>query len=158
MSKRLKSFTLSEMLVVLIITAIVVGLAFSVLTLVRKQVFNLQSNTDQKINQDLLQSKLFIDFNTYTEAFVEESTKLKFKNEVDSVFYIFEENLIKLDRDTLCRNLNQVQFLYKNNNVKQGRVDAVKYSVETKQGVFTNYFIYKSNDALEINEISLNGL
>jgi type II secretory pathway pseudopilin PulG len=158
MSKRLKSFTLSEMLVVLIITAIVVGLAFSVLTLVRKQVFNLQSNTDQKINQDLLQSKLFIDFNTYTEAFVEESNKLKFKNEVDSVFYIFEENLIKLDRDTLCRNLNQVQFLYKNNNVKQGRVDAVKYSVETKQGVFTNYFIYKSNDALEINEISLNGL
>ena len=157
MSKRLKSFTLSEMLVVLIITAIVVGLAFSVLTLVRKQVFNLQSNTDQKINQDLLQSKLFIDFNTYTEAFVEESNKLKFKNEVDSVFYIFEENLIKLDTDTLCRNLNQVQFLYKNNNVKQGRVDAVKYTIETKQGVFTNYFIYKSNDALEINEISLNG-
>ncbi|TEB40727.1 hypothetical protein D0809_29130, partial [Flavobacterium circumlabens] len=35
---KVKSFTLSELLIVMIITAIVVGMAFSVLRLVQKQI------------------------------------------------------------------------------------------------------------------------
>ena len=61
MNKKLNSFTLSEMLVVLVITAIVVGLAFSVLSLVRKQVYRLQNDTDKRVQYDLLKNKLFID-------------------------------------------------------------------------------------------------
>ena len=36
-NKKIPAFTLSEVLIVLVITAIVIGIAFSVLTLVNKQ-------------------------------------------------------------------------------------------------------------------------
>lgn len=50
MNNKVKSFTLSELLVVMIITAIVVGMAFSVLRLVQKQIHTIQKTmTNQQI-------------------------------------------------------------------------------------------------------------
>jgi Tfp pilus assembly protein FimT len=55
---KLKSFTLSELLIVMIITAIVVGMAFSVLRLVQKQIHTIQTNFDKSSTLALFEQRL----------------------------------------------------------------------------------------------------
>ena len=158
MNKKLNSFTLSEMLVVLIITAIVVGLAFSVLSIVRRQVHKLQSDTDQRVKYDMLKSKLFLDFNKYPNAYLSGDDTFMFKSEIDSTIYTITDNLIITNQDTLVKNVKEAQFFYKNNQVEKGKMDAIKFIIEEKREVFKSIFVYKYNDATDINDIESNGI
>lgn len=158
MNKKLNSFTLSEMLVVLIITAIVVGLAFSVLSIVRRQVHKLQSDTDQRVQYDMLKSKLFLDFNKYPNAYLSGDDTFMFKSEIDSTIYTITDNLIITNQDTLVKNVKEAQFFYKNNQVEKGKMDAIKFIIEEKREVFKSIFVYKYNDATDINDIESNGI
>lgn len=158
MNKKLNSFTLSEMLVVLIITAIVVGLAFSVLSIVRRQVHKLQSDTDQRVKYDMLKSKLFLDFNKYPNAYLSGDDTFLFKSEIDSTIYIIKDNQIVSNQDTLIKNVKEAQFFYKNSQVEKGKIDAIKFIIEEKREVFKSIFVYKYNDATDINDIESNGI
>lgn len=158
MKTKIKSFTLSEMLVVLIITAIVVGMAFSVLTLVRKQVNILKLNSEDETEIELLKSKLFIDFNSFSEVNYSENKQIFFKNEIDSTFYIIKDNFIIENQDTLTKKLNTVKAFYKNKIVTQGKIDAIEVDIEKNKKTKESIFIFKMNDAQEINEIYFNGI
>ena len=158
MNKKLNSFTLSEMLVVLIITAIVVGLAFSVLSIVRRQVHKLQSDTDQRVKYDMIKSKLFLDFNKYPNAYHSGDDTFLFKSEIDSTIYIIKDNQIVSNQDTLIKNVKEAQFFYKNSQVEKGKIDAIKFIIEEKREVFKSIFVYKYNDATDINDIESNGI
>jgi type II secretory pathway pseudopilin PulG len=158
MNKKLNSFTLSEMLVVLIITAIVVGLAFSVLSIVRRQVHKLQNDTDQRVQYDMLKSKLFLDFNKYPNAYLSGDDTFMFKSEIDSTIYIIKDNQIVSNQDTLIKNVKEAQFFYKNSQVEKGKIDAIKFIIEEKREVFKSIFVYKYNDATDINDIESNGI
>lgn len=158
MKTKVKSFTLSEMLVVLIITAIVVGMAFSVLTLVRKQVNILKLNSEEETEIELLKSKFFIDFNTFSEVNYSEKKQIFFKNEIDSTFYIIKDNFIIENQDTLITKLNSVKIFYKKKIVTQGRIDAIEIEIEKNKKTKESIFIFKMNDAQEINEINFNGI
>ena len=158
MNKKLNSFTLSEMLVVLIITAIVVGLAFSVLSIVRRQVYKLQSDTDQWVKYDMLKSRLFLDFNKYPNAYLSGDDTFLFKSEIDSTIYIIKDNQIVSNQDTLIKNVKEAQFFYKNSQVEKGKIDAIKFIIEEKREVFKSIFVYKYNDATDINDIESNGI
>ena len=158
MKTKVKSFTLSEMLVVLIITAIVVGMAFSVLTLVRKQVNILKLNSEEETEIELLKSKLFIDFNSFSEVNYIEKKQIFFKNEIDSTFYIIRDNFIIENQDTLTTKLYSFQTFYKSNIVTQGRIDAIEIEIEKNKKTKESIIIFKINDAQEINEINFNGI
>ncbi|VXB36736.1 conserved hypothetical protein [Flavobacterium sp. 9AF] len=158
MNTKTKSFTLSEMLVVLIITAIVVGLAFSVLTLVRKQIFILQTNAEQTTKKELFEYKLNLDCNRYSEIKLLDDNTLLLKSEIDSVLYTFNIPLVVLNnQDTIATNLHEITYFYKNKLVNQGRIDAIKIMIEPKKGIFKPLFIYKTNDATELNDLQTNG-
>lgn len=158
MIKKIKSFTLSEMLVVLIITSIVVGIAFSVLNLVRKQVAKLQSETDKNIQYDLLKNRITFDFYKFNDIFVLDNNQVLFKNEIDSSFYEFKDNLLIVKQDTLVKNLKEVKFWRNNKEVNEGKIDAVNLVIEEKKDVFRSVFVYKNNDATNCNDIDLNGI
>jgi len=157
MNKKIKSFTLSEMLVVLIITSIVVGIAFSVLNLVRKQVAKLQSETDKNIQYDLLKNRITFDFYKFNDICVLDNNQVLFKNEIDSSFYEFKDNLLIVKQDTLVKNLKEVKFWRNNKEVNEGKIDAVNLVIEEKKDVFRSVFVYKNNDATNCNDIDLNG-
>ena len=61
------SFTLLELLVVMIITAIVVGMAFSVLRLVQNQIHAIKSNFEKTSTLALFEQQLWQDFNDKNE-------------------------------------------------------------------------------------------
>lgn len=158
MNKKLNSFTLSEMLVVLIITAIVVGLAFSVLSLVKKQVFKLQTDTDKKTQYDLVKNKLYFDFNTYSKAYIVDEHSFMFKNEIDSSIYSYNNALLVLNKkDTLQKNIKEIKFFYKNIEIKEGRIDAIKIVIEERKDIFNSIFAYKYNDATDLNDLQPHG-
>lgn len=158
MKTKIKSFTLSEMLVVLIITAIVVGMAFSVLTLVRKQVNILKLNSEEETEIELLKSKFFIDFNTFSEVNYIGNRQIFFKNEIDSLFYEINDNIVIVNQDTLTTKLQSIKAFYKNKIVIQGRIDAIEVEIEKNKKTKESIFIFKMNDTQEVNEINFNGI
>ena len=123
---KLKSFTLSEMLVVMIITAIVVGMAFSVLSLVQKQIRSIQKNFGRTTELSLFEQELWQDFNT--------CNSIGFKNEgiimisdIDTVYYIFKENFVLRNRDTIHTRVKLEKAYYEGAEVTSGVIDAVSF-------------------------------
>lgn len=146
MNKKLKSFTISELLVVLIISSIVVGIAFSVLDLTRKEIQKINQNKEFEIKINQAELKLTIDMNSFSKCKVSESY-LFFKNEIDSIQYqILDENLI-VKEDTLLSNIIEVGYFFKGKKINNGAFDALKFVVNTKKDVNSTVFVYKANDA-----------
>lgn len=147
MNKKLKSFTISELLVVLIIASIVVGIAFSVLDLTRKEIQKINQNKEFEIKINQAELKLTIDINSFSKCSVTENN-LYFKNEIDSIQYqIIDRNLI-LREDTILSNIVDVNFFFKGKKNNNGVFDALKLVVETKKDINSTVFVYKINDAL----------
>src|SRR6056297_3780700 len=95
MTKKIKAFTLHEMLVVLLITALVVGMAYSVLRLVQIQMNGISSNYEQTTEVRLLKQILWIDFNQYDRIWCNAANREIFlSNEINEVTYQFQKELV----------------------------------------------------------------
>ena len=143
---KIKSFTLSELLVVMIITAIVVGMAFSVLRLVQKQIVMIQNNYSKTANLSLFEQRLWQDFNAFIEVkLTENGTNLSMKSEMDSVFYKFNEDFILRNSDTIKLKLTIDRVFFEGKQVKEGNIDAISLSGELE---LPNYaiFVSRKND------------
>lgn len=139
---KLKAFTLSEMLVVLAITAIVVGLAFVILNLVTKQIRLISTNYTNDTEVDKLENALWIDFNAYeTVIFNKQNKTLYLSNSNRRITYIFSDNYSLRNQDTLIRvdGLN-TYFLGAEQNT--GSIDAIELSIDAKK-----VFVSKKSDA-----------
>ncbi|WP_299548467.1 hypothetical protein [Seonamhaeicola sp.] len=145
--KRIQAFTVSEMVVVLIITSIVVGLAFSVLNLVQKHMMGIQQNFNKKATFQKLEQVLYLDFNRYPDiefdAFEE---KLTFKSDIDSTTYWFKENGIIKEPDTFNILWHNKDLFFKGSKVSNGNIDALKLTA-SKENKHRTLFIFKTNDA-----------
>jgi len=135
------------MIVVLILTTIVVGLAFSVLTLVQKHMRGIQSNFYNTTELKKLETSLWLDFNRYsTITYNEIDNELKFKNELDSTVYKFSQNKIIKQQDTFAMALENKTLFFDGNSIENGQLDAIKIK-SSKAFRNKKIFIYKHNDA-----------
>ncbi|WP_261793702.1 PulJ/GspJ family protein [Psychroserpens burtonensis] len=146
-NRKLNAFTLSEMIIVLILTSIVVGLAFSVLNLVQKQMFAIQENYNKSLELNKLETSLWLDFNRYSKiSYNDIDDELKFSTEMDSVVYQFSNDLIIKERDTFSIQLQNKQMYFDGSPSNNGQIDAIK--LETmKEFQNQKLFVYKFNDA-----------
>lgn len=139
---KLKAFTLSEMLVVLAITAIVVGLAFVILNLVTKQIQLISTNYISDTEVDKLENALWIDFNAYeTVNYNKQNKTLYLSNSNRRITYVFSDNYSLRNQDTLIRvdGLNTF-FLGAGQNL--GSIDAIELSIGDEK-----IFVSKKTDA-----------
>lgn len=145
-NKKIQSFTLSEMIVVLILTSIVIGLAFSVLRLVQKNMLIIQDNYNNNLELNKLETSLWLDFNRYSKIDINAlENKLTFKNEIDSTTYKFSEKNIITQQDTFTIELESKQF-YFDGIISNSQVDAIKLkTAKTYQN--KTLFVFKKNDA-----------
>ena len=134
------------MLVVLIITVIVVGLAFSVLNLVQKQMSQIQDGFAGNDERNRLKHALWRDFGTYSRIYYQEtSNQLICESPTEKITYEFQENLVvrALDSFRIGRHVPAYYFLGKSQT--SGEVDALEIKMFEKGN--SPLFVYKTNTA-----------
>ncbi|TXD83549.1 hypothetical protein ESY86_09575 [Subsaximicrobium wynnwilliamsii] len=135
------------MIVVLILTTIVVGLAFSVLILVQRQMLAIQGNYQTNLELNTLETSLWLDFNRYSKITYDElEDELKFSTELDSISYRFYDKRIIKDRDTFSVHIKQKIFFLDAEEKEKGNIDAMKLEMpDSYQN--KKLFVFKTNDA-----------
>jgi len=145
--KKIKAFTLSEMIVVLVITTIIVGLAFSVLNLVQRQMYGIESNYEKATELNLLKQSLWIDFNRYDYVLYDEkSQEISFSNEIKTIIYTINENVIIKEKDTFQINWTEKKYFFDNVEMFSGEIDALDFET-TKEFGNQRLFVFKTNSA-----------
>jgi len=145
--KKVNAYTLSEVLVVLLLTSIIAGMAFSVLNMVQKQLFSAQKNLDIKADFRQLEQSLLIDFNKYHNIkYNNEDHQLVCYSEIDSITYKFTPNYVQKDIDTFYVSGIHEKIFFTGKEVDSGLIDAIKIDSIGKNPNLM-LFIFKQNDA-----------
>lgn len=145
-SAKIEAFTLTEVLVVLVISAIVVGLAFSVLDLVQKNFRTIRGNYAHSAEVQHLKQQMVIDFNRYHNILYDQvPQEIRMRNEVDSIKYQFSYPFLIRNLDTIPVAVENLVFFFQGNEISGGKFDAVKVILGRPSGNFI--FISKKNAA-----------
>lgn len=146
LTKKIKAFTLHEMLVVLLITALVVGMAYSVLRLVQIQMNGISSNYEQTTEVRLLKQRLWIDFNQYDRIWYHAvNSEILLSNEIKEVTYQFQKELVLKGQDTFHVKTKELLPYFEAGTINEGEIDALDLFIEGGNG--TRLFVYKRNSA-----------
>nr|WP_299381237.1 prepilin-type N-terminal cleavage/methylation domain-containing protein [Allomuricauda sp.] len=144
---RIKAFTLNEMMVVLVITSIVIGIGFSVLRLVQKQMDSLGTVYGKNTEINLLRQSLWIDFNTSDGAWYDTKTnELVFANGIKSSRYQWYDSYVVKERDTFFLEVDTIEYYFNGLYQASGEVDAMDISCGKKTGGH-RIVVYKKNAA-----------
>ena len=144
---KVHAFTLSELSIVLLLSSVVVGLAFTVLGLVQKQMGAIQANFNQTLQVTTLETELWLNFNRYPNISYNSATQtMVLKNELDSVTYTFSESYMIKERDTLSVPIKRKQFYFDGLKVASNAIDAMKLTT-TNAFQQRTLFVYVKNDA-----------
>lgn len=146
LNKKIKAFTLSEMLVVLVISSIVVSLSFVVLNLVQKQINSIKNNYAKNTELQLLERALVYDFQSYNLFYNTKNRQLTGISLKDSVVYSFKENYVLRNADTIKVQTLEPIFYLDGNNVKENSIDAIEIRL-SKEFLEKKLFISKTKDA-----------
>lgn len=147
MKNKVQSFTLSELLVAMIISVIVVGLAFTVLNLVKKQITVIQKNYNRTTEWAFLKQRMALDFNSHAiiQYNAAENT-LFLQSELDSLLYQFHSDFVLRNQDTLKTKLRIEKLYFLGKEVPEGTIDAISF-LEIKEASDSHFFVFKKNDA-----------
>ncbi|WP_299334938.1 hypothetical protein [uncultured Psychroserpens sp.] len=141
------AFTLNEIVIVMIISVIVIGLSFTVLSLVKKHMYAIEQNLYLNTEFNRLEQALWIDINNYRSIRYSENT-LSFESIIDSINYQFDSNCIIRDKDTFNIQLEAKRLYFNGSQITQGKVDGIQLLL-AKQYKNQSLFVFKYNDALE---------
>ena len=145
-NKKIKAFTISEMLIVLVISSIVVGLSLTVLNLVQKQMNTIKNTYVSNTEVRLLERTLLQDFNRYSLFCNSQANELIGFSIKDTVVYRFTETQVIRNQDTLGVAIFKSNFYLDGNKVDRKSIDAVELQL-SKQFPEKKLFISKTNDA-----------
>ena len=147
LNKKVKAFTIAEMLVVLVISGIVISLTMLVLTLVQKQLNIINSNNERRVEVELLERTLSQDFNRHSLFFNIKDQRLQCVSAVDTVNYIFENEYVIRNLDTLKVPVVKIVTYLDGTVASNNHLDAMEVQL-SKEIKDKKLFIYKTNDAL----------
>jgi Prokaryotic N-terminal methylation motif len=143
---KIKSFTLPELLVVMVITVIVVGLAFSVLRLVQKEIYHIQSNFEKTTTLLLFEQKLWQDFNEMHQILYDkQGNELKLMSDLDTAVYHFENDYVLRNKDSVFLKLAVDQVYFEGKKIPSGTIDAILIKASQTLPDY-EIFVSKTND------------
>jgi len=144
--QKLSAFTLTEILVVLVISTIVVGFAFTLLDLVQRHLMAIRDNFEANTELRQLEQQITIDFNRYHNISYDEVLKeLYLKTPIDSILYTQAEGKWIRNQDTLPVPLKSLDFFFEGEKITAGKLDAIKIHFDRPDRKFL--FISKENSA-----------
>lgn len=148
MRTKVNAFTLTEMVIVMIISVIVMSLAFTVLSMVKRHMLSIQNNFSLNTEFNRLEQALWIDASQHnTIDYDPLNGTLTFRAQLDSTIYDFRDNrYILKDKDTFKIELSKKTFFFNADEVDKGNVDAFKLELP-KPFKNQSLFVFKKNDA-----------
>ena len=149
MKTKVGAFTLNEMVIVMIISTIVIGLAFTVLSLVQRHMWSIQQNFSLNTEFNRLEQALWIDTNNFNSIIYNETEQeIRFKTVLDSTIYKFKPEYVLKNKDTFHIRIEQQAYFFNGIQVSHGRVDAIQLTL-SKQFKDQSIFVFKHNDAVQ---------
>ena len=132
------------MMVVLVITTVVVGMAFAVLNLVQRQMGSIETIYAIKTDINQLRQSLWIDFSRYDYIAVDQkSNKIMLSNELERRQYeIINGNSIRTEN--LEMEFESIAYYFDNQKVVQGEIDAISI-ITSKDTGHQEVFVFKQN-------------
>jgi len=147
MQNKVKSFTLAELLVVMVLTAIVIGIAFTILRLVQQQVHKIEGNFDRRTALSLFEQRLWQDFNSHNTVYYDAEKKvLSLESVTEKVNYTFQADMVMRNTDTIKLKLLPQKIFLEGQNVKNGSIDAISISAGPELPEYV-IFVSRKNDA-----------
>ena len=145
-NKKLKAFTLAEMLVVLVVASIVIAMSFLVLNMVRKQVVLIQENYHKKQEVQFFEAVLTRDFKTHSAVYYKNQNRLSLICSKDSISYVFSGKGIIREKDTFQIEVSNKKLFLDGKEVQVKTIDAIKIILsENYSG--KELFIQQTKDA-----------
>lgn len=142
-TQKLAAFTITEIIVVLAISTIVAGLAFSVINVVQRNKTNIEKNYARSEQIKQLNVALQIDFNTHTQATWNPTKEvLEFSSPLTSNSYHFSKDSIYNNIQTFRVSNTDKKMFLKGDVIKEGTMDAIKLTFGQQ-----TCFVFKTNDA-----------
>lgn len=146
-SKKIPAFTLTEMLIVLAISTIIAGLAFTIISLFGRNIQAIENNYSLSTELNLFEQQMTIDFNRFhTVSYNINRDELSLKTPLDSIVYKFDEGFTLRNLDTLLSQKMIKKLYFSGKEIKEGEIDAVEFKL-TENQKNSSVFIYKENDA-----------
>lgn len=140
-SKKLDSFTLAEMMVVLALAAILISIAMVVLKLVQREMLGITKYMNENTEIQQFERALWYDMNQGTVEFNPENAKLMAYTVIDTTVYTFEKEYTIRNNDTLKIFVKDYQGFIDGDTTKGKFIDAIALSI-TKGGQPRELFIY----------------
>lgn len=143
---KVKAFTLTEVMVVMVISAIVAGLAFSVLNVVQNNMRSIDANYEYQEQIQSLETALTIDFNKFTSIKWNpiDDTMLVFSPLQERKYIFFKDSIVS-DLYTYSLLIKEKEFYFKGEPVNSGSIDAVKLTFYNTRDLH-RVFVFKYND------------
>jgi len=132
-TKKLKAFTIAELLVVLVISAIVISISMLTLNLIQKQLKTISSNYAQQTETRILERTLWQDFNRHRLFFNNKQQRLECISAKDTVTYIFSANHTIRNTDTLKIPIYKTTVYLEGIVTITNQLDAIELQLSTKQ-------------------------
>lgn len=146
MRKKVQAFTLSELMVVLVVSSIVVTIAFLALSSIKKQIRSIQNTYETQQEILYLERALLGDLNTFEGTFNAKKNQLQLTNFRDSLDYVFLDDTIVRDGDTIPLKMVDKKLYLHGEEVSSGAVDAIELTFSNTFST-NSVFVYKKNDA-----------
>jgi type II secretory pathway pseudopilin PulG len=145
-TRKINAFTLGEILVVLVVSSIVISMAFVVVSMVQKQVYLIQNNLSKKQQIQFFETTLLRDMNSYSVFFQKQENCLLLRNTKDSIRYIFYDDFVIRKTDTIKISFENKKLFLEGTFVLDGKVDAIELNLSNSYAN-AQLFLQKTKDA-----------
>ncbi|QSS96302.1 hypothetical protein [Psychroflexus sp. ALD_RP9] len=145
-NKKFKAYTLSEIIVVLILTSIVVGLALSALGLIQQQMTALRYNNENNFQIKSLETKLSILFNQSQSIKIVDNQVYFYRLE-DTLITKMSPNAFIINQDSIKLEVTNLKSYFRGEANKTGNIDALSLEIKLHKEISKTLFVSRSNDA-----------
>jgi len=146
MPLKIKAFTLTEVMVVIVISTIVAGLAFTVLGVVQGNMRSIEDNYEYKTQIQSLETALTIDFNTFSVVVWDpKENSIHMVSPINERNYKLYTDSIVTDVETHVLKIKEKTFYYEGEEVSAGTIDAMRLTFYKTRAPH-QLFVYKYND------------